>query len=120
MTAHRQLTAEVGDEVEGVTAAVRVEQFAGELANARLQLRDASRRERTAHQRAQKCVVRRILEEQPVRHQLHGHVEELEHRPVTGAEGLRREQTSEHVLIASERVERKVIVEVQRRFLSHS
>ena len=107
----RELGGEVGDVVEAGGADVGVEQLGADLADARLEPRDAAGGEGPGHERAEPRVVGRVLEDHHVRVvELGPHA--LEHGVVGRAEGRRVAAGGLDVVEAAEGPEVEVVVAV--------
>ena len=116
--AHRDLGAEVSDEVEPALADERVERAGGVGAHLGLDGGQPPRREHAAEQAAVQVVVRRVLEDEHARRHLDLRLDDLEHRALGGAVGLPLVEALLDVLVAAERVELVLLVEVERRLVA--
>ena len=105
----RHLRAALGHVVEGVAAAVRVEELGAQLADAMFEQPDPPRRERAPDELAQPVVARRVHHDhhRRVAHEPDGGIERvagvdrLEQDAARRAERLPVEEAREHVVVAA-------------------
>ena len=111
--AHGDLGAEIRDEVEAARPDEWVQRARRVVPDLRLDGRHALGGEDAAHDPAVQVVVRRVLEDEHARRHLDLRLDHLEHRALGRAVGLPLDQAALHVVVAADRVELVLLVEVE-------